>query len=62
MGFDHYSHELLARFFYLFGRYHHWPQRLLRLRGISLAERPYRNFRALDGHKQPGTQKECEKT
>ena len=32
------------RFFYLFGRYRHLPERLLNLRAISLAERPYRNF------------------
>eukprot|EP00435_Cladocopium_sp_Y103_P007980 s3899_g2.t1 len=36
--------RLHLAFFYLFGRYHHWAQRLLRLRFISLAERPDRNF------------------
>ncbi|CAK9093572.1 Peroxisome biogenesis factor 10 (Peroxin-10) (Peroxisomal biogenesis factor 10) (Peroxisome assembly protein 10) (Peroxisome assembly protein PER8) [Durusdinium trenchii] len=30
--------------FYLFGRYRHLPERLLNLRAVSLAERPYRSF------------------
>ncbi|CAJ1362522.1 unnamed protein product, partial [Effrenium voratum] len=30
--------------FYLFGRFRHLPERLLGLRALSLAERPYRSF------------------